>query len=319
MIKKYLSRIVSMVLVLCVVFSMAITVSADEELSVPLMVYASRDGNTIHVTVEMCTPSTAMRGVQYRIAFDTSKLAYNDDASGNIFDWSFTEASTVNNKGYIICAGDSEADITKGGVLATMSFTMSDSASGSASIGLGDGKVALPTGVTFAAIEHKWNNVEYTFSEDGSSCVAKRVCAHDATHVQTATAKITSEVKTSATCVEMGTTTYTATFTETWAGTQVKDVQNIPATGIHNYIDGVCENCGEEELKWQLGDLDHDGDIDNNDVEYLLWYTLFPEDYPIEDFADFDHSGEVDNKDVEYLLWYTLFPEDYPLTVEEAN
>ena len=47
--------------------------------------------------------------------------------------------------------------------------------------------------------------------------------------------------------------------------------------------------------------------------EYFLWYTLFPDSYPLEVFADFDHNGIIDNKDVEYLLWHTLFPEDYPL------
>ena len=62
-----------------------------------------------------------------------------------------------------------------------------------------------------------------------------------------------------------------------------------------------------------IGDLDGDGQINNNDVAYLLWHTLFPEDYPISDPADFDGDGKVNNNDVAYLLWHTLFPEDYPL------
>ena len=62
------------------------------------------------------------------------------------------------------------------------------------------------------------------------------------------------------------------------------------------------------------GDLDGSGSVDNQDVEFLLWHTLFPEDYPLTANADFDGDGSVDNRDVEYLLWYTLFPEDYPLT-----
>ena len=61
------------------------------------------------------------------------------------------------------------------------------------------------------------------------------------------------------------------------------------------------------------GDLTGDGTVDNLDVEYLLWYTLFPEDYPLTGAGDFDGNGTVDNLDVEYLLWHTLFPEDYPL------
>ena len=64
---------------------------------------------------------------------------------------------------------------------------------------------------------------------------------------------------------------------------------------------------------YEPGDLDGVEGVDNRDVEYLLWYTLFPEDYPLPQAADFDSDGCVDNKDVEYLLWHTLFPEDYPL------
>lgn len=61
------------------------------------------------------------------------------------------------------------------------------------------------------------------------------------------------------------------------------------------------------------GDLNNDGGIDNADVAYLLWYTLFPDDYPISGNADFNGDGNIDNADVAYLLWHTLFPEDYPL------
>lgn len=62
------------------------------------------------------------------------------------------------------------------------------------------------------------------------------------------------------------------------------------------------------------GDLTGDGAVDNQDVEYLLWYTLFPGDFSLNQNADFDENGVVDNKDVEYLLWHTLFPEEFPLS-----
>jgi len=78
------------------------------------------------------------------------------------------------------------------------------------------------------AINHAWT-VTYAFAEDGKSCTATRVCGNDATHKVTANATITSAVKTPATCTEMGWTTYTATFTETWAKTQTKDVEDIAA------------------------------------------------------------------------------------------
>ena len=61
------------------------------------------------------------------------------------------------------------------------------------------------------------------------------------------------------------------------------------------------------------GDFDDNGYVNNKDVEYFLWHTLFPKDYPVRGYADFDKNSRIDNKDVEYLLWHTLFPGDYPL------
>ena len=61
------------------------------------------------------------------------------------------------------------------------------------------------------------------------------------------------------------------------------------------------------------GDFTGDGLVNNEDVAYLLWYTLFPEDYPVNANADFTGDGPVNNEDVAYLLWHTLFPEDYPI------
>lgn len=61
------------------------------------------------------------------------------------------------------------------------------------------------------------------------------------------------------------------------------------------------------------GDFTGDGEVNNRDVEYLLWHTLFPDTYPVEYDVDLNNDGEVNNRDVEYLLWHTLFPETYPV------
>ena len=80
----------------------------------------------------------------------------------------------------------------------------------------------------------------------------------------------------------------------------------------HTY--GADENCTVcAPVDTVRGDLDGDGDVTDLDVEYLLWYTLFPEDFPITSDADYDGDGDVTDLDVEYLLWHTLFPEDFPL------
>ena len=83
---------------------------------------------------------------------------------------------------------------------------------------------------TGEALGHDWKETTYSFADDGKSCTAERVCNRaDCGKTETATAKITSAVKTPAKCEEKGTTTYTATFEETWAKTQTKDVVDVPA------------------------------------------------------------------------------------------
>ncbi len=77
----------------------------------------------------------------------------------------------------------------------------------------------------------EWNAPEYEWSEDGSSCIATRTHKTDTDRVEKAEATITSEVTKDPTCTEKGETTYTATFSESWATTQSKTVENIQATG----------------------------------------------------------------------------------------
>ena len=67
-----------------------------------------------------------------------------------------------------------------------------------------------------------------------------------------------------------------------------------------------------------LGDFNGSGTVTSDDAVYLLRYTLFPEYYPVFDFADFDHNDMITSDDAVYLLRFTLFPEYYPLTGEEG-
>ena len=99
-------------------------------------------------------------------------------------------------------------------------------------------------------------------------------------------------------------------------GWVIQEIIQAPTQDADGTIAYVCNDCGAEKtitVRYTPGDMDCDGVVDNRDVEYLLWYTLFPEDYPLLVEADYDANGAVDNLDVEYLLWHTLFPEDYPV------
>ena len=81
--------------------------------------------------------------------------------------------------------------------------------------------------VVISATGHGWT-VEYSFADDGSTCIATRKCANVEAHNVTAEATITSEVTTPATCTAKGTTTYTAKFGVDWAKAQTKEVVDVP-------------------------------------------------------------------------------------------
>ncbi len=61
------------------------------------------------------------------------------------------------------------------------------------------------------------------------------------------------------------------------------------------------------------GDMNNDSVVNNDDVVALMWYVLFPEQYPISVSGDLNQDGMVNNNDVIALMWYVLFPEQYPL------
>lgn len=94
------------------------------------------------------------------------------------------------------------------------------------------------------ATGHNYGEPEWSWSEDGKTCTVTFTCANDETHKETPEVKVTSAVKTPATCAEKGVTTYTATVQfngQTY--TDTKDAADIPATG-HSYENGKCTVCG---------------------------------------------------------------------------
>lgn len=62
------------------------------------------------------------------------------------------------------------------------------------------------------------------------------------------------------------------------------------------------------------GDFDSDGAVTSDDAVYLLYATLMPGDYPLNQTADYDRDGFVTSDDAVYVLYFTLFPDMYSLT-----
>ena len=61
------------------------------------------------------------------------------------------------------------------------------------------------------------------------------------------------------------------------------------------------------------GDVNGDNSVDSDDAIYLLYYTLLPDTYPVNQNGDMNADGSVDSDDAIYLLYYTLLPDSYPL------
>ena len=82
------------------------------------------------------------------------------------------------------------------------------------------------------ATDHSYGEPVWNWSEGGKTCTVTFICEKDETHKETPKVKITSAVKTPATCTEAGVTTYTATVEFNGkTHTDTKDVADIPAIG----------------------------------------------------------------------------------------
>jgi len=107
-----------------------------------------------------------------------------------------------------------------------------------------------------------------------------------------------------------------ATCTATSGNTTHTWDEGVVSGNVKTYT-CTLEGCGQtktEEVETVVpGDLDQNGVVDNDDLVYLLMYTFFSDEYPVNQDCDFDKSGEIDNDDLVYLLMYTFFPDEYPI------
>ena len=67
------------------------------------------------------------------------------------------------------------------------------------------------------------------------------------------------------------------------------------------------------ESELVAGDLTGDGIVTREDATHVLYYSIYPDLYPVNQNVDFDLDGEVTRLDAIYLLYHSLFPNEYPL------
>ena len=92
-------------------------------------------------------------------------------------------------------------------------------------------KTQTKTLVNVPATGHDWAAPTYQWAEDHSTVTASRICKHDATHVETETARASSVKTKEPTCETKGETTYSATFRSAVFEAQTETVADIPALG----------------------------------------------------------------------------------------
>ena len=95
-----------------------------------------------------------------------------------------------------------------------------------------DGATGTKDVADIPASGHDWDTTTFTFSNDGKSATATRVCKNDNTHRETENATVTPEQIAPSTCTGNGTTRYTAhsPFDDDTA-TDTKEVGDIAALG----------------------------------------------------------------------------------------
>lgn len=95
------------------------------------------------------------------------------------------------------------------------------------------------------SVEHAWGEPTYVWSDDNSQVTATRVCAEDASHVETETVAATSAITGLGTCTEEGERTYTSdAFANAAFAVQTKK-EPIAAWG-HTYSTKVVEATWDE-------------------------------------------------------------------------
>ena len=68
-----------------------------------------------------------------------------------------------------------------------------------------------------------------------------------------------------------------------------------------------------------VGDLNRDGEKDENDALHLLYHTYFADQYEVDQPCDYNGDGVIDDKDALYLLYNTYFPSDYYICEHPAD
>lgn len=98
-----------------------------------------------------------------------------------------------------------------------------------------------------------------------------------------------------ATCTETGSESIHCSVCGAIKEDSVREIEKIP----HNFVDGICTVCGEEEQLTTLGDVNGDGSVDARDLSALM--KLLADDSE-DTVGDINGDGSVDARDLSALM-----------------
>ncbi len=89
----------------------------------------------------------------------------------------------------------------------------------------------------------------------------------------------------------------------------------VTHSGLSTYLDMVVVSTTDPIPPTNMirGDMNKDNLVTDADAIYLLYYTFFPNDYPLNQNGDFNGDAFITDADAIYLLYHTFFPNDYPI------
>ena len=102
--------------------------------------------------------------------------------------------------------------------------------------------------------EHEWGEPTYTWSDDGSIVVAKRVCSKNSSHIEQESVPALRKTTREASCKETGTYTRTANFENEAFETQTRDFEEpkldcevLRISVIENVVEPTCTEMGSQD------------------------------------------------------------------------
>ena len=102
-------------------------------------------------------------------------------------------------------------------------------------------------------------------------------------------------VDTEATCTAKGSESIHCSVCGAIKEDSIREIEKIP----HNFVDGICTVCGEEEQSTTLGDVNGDGSVDARDLSALM--KLLADDSE-DTVGDINGDGSVDARDLSALM-----------------